>query len=281
MTEHCAGIVTFQPDFDRLKENLDSVTAQAAKVYIADNHSDHIKELKELLAGYENTELIENDQNYGIARALNQMCEKAQKDGYQWILTLDQDTVIPENLISKLGTYTDDDRNGIICPAVHYEGWDEVRAGDGETNYVYACMTSASLTRLSAWEKAGKFREEYFIDFVDNEFCMKLGLNGYKVLRVNSCMIHHRLGESGTKKTLGVQRRYVRHSPVRQYYMARNNAAFIREYKAHLPYMKEKIKLYYVLFHELINSRSKKETITCISRGLRDARRGKMGKYEK
>jgi len=155
-------------------------------------------------------------------------------------------------------------------------------SGAEQLEYVYACMTSASLTRLEAWKKTGGFREDYFIDFVDNEFCMKLSLNGYKVLRDNTCRMSHRLGETGVQKILGLfPYRYARHSPKRVYYMARNNASFIREYKENLPVPKEKLKLIYVLWNEWLVAKNRHETWKCIRQGLKDAKEGKMGEYER
>ena len=49
----------------------------------------------------DNSALLHNDpkvtyiplmQNYGIAAALNRGCEAAQKNGVQWVLTMDQDS---------------------------------------------------------------------------------------------------------------------------------------------------------------------------------------------
>ena len=280
--DFCAGIVSYQPDLARLEENLKHIAHQVSKVYIVDNLSSRIDRIQELTTAAGNAELIRNDHNNGIAKALNQMCAKAIEDGYSWILTLDQDTVVPDNLMETLIRHTDDLQIGIVCPGVIYEGQSMETSGTEQVEYVYACMTSASLTRLEAWKKTGGFREDYFIDFVDNEFCMKLSLNGYKVLRDNTCRMSHQLGETGVKKILGLfPYRYARHSPKRVYYMARNNAAFIREYKENLPVPKEKLKLIYVLWNEWLAAENRHETWKCIWQGLKDAKEGKMGEYER
>lgn len=280
MTGFCAGIVTYEPDVVRLKKNLSRVARQVDGVYIVDNHSSIANEIRQLLFAYDNVELIENDRNYGIAKALNQMCEIAVERGYSWILTLDQDTVVSESMIELFKPYTDDLMNGIICPAVYYEGWGKKPEGIKNTQYVYACMTSASLTQIEAWRRVGGFRENYFIDYVDNEFCMKLGLNHYKILRVNAVQISHQLGESGTKKVMGFKIRYSRHSPLRLYYMARNNYAFIREYRAHLSVFKEILKMNYVLAQGILFSDKRKEAIRFVKRGISDAKKEISGEYQ-
>lgn len=279
MSEICAGIVTFQPEICRLKQNLKRVVTQVDNVFVVDNNSTNIDEIRELVDSFSRVVLIENDHNNGIAKALNQMCEAGDMQGYKWILTLDQDTVIPSEMISTLQKYTWDSNNGIICPAVCYDGWNENIKPKPSMEYIYACMTSASLTRLQAWKIVGGFREEYFIDFVDNEFCMKLGLNHYKILRVNSCCINHQLGDSGLKILFGFKIKYSRHSPLRLYYMARNNYSFIKEYADYLPTMKEKIKLIYVLIQGIMFSEKKGEAFRFVKRGLSDGKKGVLGEY--
>lgn len=282
MVGFCAGIVSFQPDLMRLKQNLDAVTQQVTHVYIVDNHSEDLCGINRLLTAYINVTIIENGHNYGIAKALNQMSEQAICDGFDWILTLDQDSIIPDNLIENFTPYTKDNTIGIICPAVHYEGCKKVLKGKNETDYVKACMTSASLTRLDAWKTVGGYREDYFIDFVDNEFCMKLKLNGYKILRMNESVMRHQLGNLNKFKLFGIIRvLYSNHSPLRLYYMIRNNYVFIMEYKECLPYLREHIKLGYIIVTNIISANQKKESIYYILRGIRDAKRNKLGEYEK
>ena len=281
MSKFCAGIVTYQPDLPRLVENIRSTVNQVDKIYIVDNASENINEIYQLVKSFTNIVIIENNDNYGIAKALNQMCEKAITDGFAWILTLDQDTVIPHDLIKQFVEHVNANENGIICPAVYYEGWEKERKGRTDTDYVSACMTSASFTRLEAWLTVGGFREDYFIDHVDNEFCMKLKIHGYKILRVNSCIINHRIGKAEKRKILGLFTVYYsQHSPLRQYYMTRNNYIFINEYGSYLPTFKEKVKLFYLIIMAILFSDNRKQTFNYILKGIYDAKNKIMGKYD-
>lgn len=280
MPRIAAGIVTYNPDISRLKENINSILPQVEAIYIVDNNSKNIRDIESLCAIESRIELIENDDNYGIARALNQMSISAYEVGFDWILTLDQDTVSPHDMILKMQPYMCDKELGIICPAVYYEGWGKCTATKEATTYVYACMTSASLTRIKAWKKVGGFREEYFIDYVDNEFCMKLKLHGYKVLRVNTCVVKHKLGEGGEIKIGHLRYKYSIHSSLRYYYMIRNNIVFIKEYIANLYVIKEYLKVIYIIISVFIISNNKKETAHYIRRGIIDANRNQMGQYK-
>ena len=279
MPRICAGIVLFNPEIDRLRKNISNICNQVMHVFIVDNASQNVNEVIGLLEEFSNVSLVKNNDNMGIATALNQLCQKADSECFEWILTLDQDSVCDVNLIKNMVPYTDNESLGIICPAIEYEIQTKQDKNVPITEYVYACMTSASLTRLKAWRNVGGFREDYFIDFVDNEFCMKLAINKYKILRVNKCHLSHRLGEIREFKTIcGKNIKVTTHSPLRFYYMARNNAVFIKEYKKYLNVPKEYIKLIYILVGGVIRAHNKKDTFQHIKKGLNDAKVLQMGK---
>ncbi len=272
MAKICAGIVLFNPDPERLAKSIQSLRTQAEEIFLCDNGSGNIEEIRGLAA--DGVTLLENGENLGIAAALNRLCEAARDKGFEWIMTLDHDTVLPEDTIPKMAPYLAYETTGILCPAVWYEGWKEKPEEREGTEQVTACMTSGSLTRLDAWEKVGGFRNGFFIDFVDNDFCMKLRLNGYTVTRVNHTVMRHSLGEVRTVRLplLG-ERKWVTHKPWRVYYMIRNNLVFIRDYKAHLNVPKEYAKVAYIAWTNWLHSKEKRETWKNICKGFKDARK--------
>lgn len=97
-----AGIVTYDPELDRLKDNILSIVNQVDMVIINDNHSINISDIRALCRDYEKVKLLENKKNVGVAMALNNICREAIKEKYDWILTLDQDSICPSDLISQL-----------------------------------------------------------------------------------------------------------------------------------------------------------------------------------
>lgn len=52
-----AGIVLFNPDIKRLKENIDAVIVQCTHVYLVDNGSGNIDEVLELLKKYKKSKI--------------------------------------------------------------------------------------------------------------------------------------------------------------------------------------------------------------------------------
>lgn len=68
------------------------------KVYIIDNSSNNNSSLIKIIP---NAVYIPNYNNLGIAKALNQGCEAAKQDGFDWVLTMDQDSFFEETQLNK------------------------------------------------------------------------------------------------------------------------------------------------------------------------------------
>ena len=223
---YAIGIVTYQPDKHRLQENiLSALTNQeAGNLFIVDNHSSNLADIQQLVADYPRIVLIENDENKGIARALNQIAECAEEYGYEWFVTLDQDSVMPKRSMDEYVPYTQEDEIGIICPSIVDRNMGaEYNPSHQETDEIEQCITAGNLVRLAAWKKTGGFSEELFIDGVDFDFCLKIRKAGYKILRVNRIQLLQEVGH-GKKIPLPFhhQMSVLHHSPTRLYYIARN-----------------------------------------------------------
>ena len=279
LNRFCAGVVTYNPDIKRLELVLGSIVGQVESLIVADNGSENIDEIERVTQSFGNAILLKNNENKGIATALNQICRYAKQQFFSWVLTLDQDTICPSDIVEKLSKGTAIKKVGIVCPAVDYEGINlNTYNKQEEIEEDTACMTSASLTNILAWEEVDGFKDDYFIDFVDNEFCMKLRIYGYKILRVNSCAISHRLGNSVERQFLWKKIRGTSHRPWRIYYMVRNNLLFISEYKHNLNIVKEYVKVIYILLNEFYFSDKKKCVMQYAWKGLTDAIHHKTGK---
>jgi rhamnosyltransferase len=277
----CVGVVLYKPQIERLKQSLEVLISITELVILVDNGSCNIQAIEQLIDGKDNILLLKNSDNLGIATALNQICSYASEHNYDWVLTMDQDTICPVDIIQKLYRFAVIERVGILCPVVDYEGLKiSSKLSDGEITETYACMTSGSLTNIKAWREIGGFREDYFIDYVDNEFCKKLLLNHYRILRVNNCVMHHQLGNAKKKRVLGLFKKKVCiHSPLRYYYMTRNNLFFIWEYKETLNVFKEYLKLCSIIWGGLLWADNRTSTLIFIVRGIKDAHNRVKGKY--
>ena len=104
----CAVIVTYQPD-GGFPERAARIAEQVGSIVIVDNHSprDAVSMLYKL-ASQRNIHLIINDENLGVASALNQGVRWAIKRGYRWTLLFDQDTVVKYSMLETLASAYDE-----------------------------------------------------------------------------------------------------------------------------------------------------------------------------
>jgi len=250
----CAGIVLYNPDVERLVQNIRAVENQVEKLIFVDNASQNIDEIQEHFNDSKYI-WIKNDANIGIAAALNQLVNYANENGYQWILTLDQDSICGNDLVSKLlvaaekengekdklnaiGRVRSDDvdRVAMAAPLVNDRGIIETETTpidmDAEAEDVRMCITSGCLTNVKSVIDIGGFNEWLFIDEVDREMCLRLLLQGYRLIRVNTVELSHEFGlKTVTRRLLWKKVTYHNYTPFRIYYQIRNIVYMMRKYR--------------------------------------------------
>lgn len=218
---YAIGIVTYQPDLQRLRENLAAAQAQGNTLILVDNGSNNLSDIRTLAV---DAILIENTNNLGIATALNQLCNKAQELGCDWIVTLDQDSVMQPGTLNEFALYTDLSDVAIICPRIEDRslGRQHTQSTSGIT-YVTHAITAGNMVRLKAWEAVGGFTDELFIDGVDFDFCLSLQEAGWKILRTDNICLVQEMGH-GRRIALPFhhQMSVLNHPPRRLYYITRN-----------------------------------------------------------
>lgn len=266
----CAGIVTYNPVWTRLEENISHIIEQVDRVYICDNGSNNIDEINEKLATFNNRVVLNKlFENKGIAFALNQLCNSALVDGFEWILTLDQDSVSPESMIEGLTQYTNKGDIAIVAPDIIYRNNEDfVYNRINESDEVEWVITSASLTSLSIWKTLGGFDEQLFIDKVDYEYCYRARNAGYKIIRVNKVKLLHELGDLHCRKVFGRIINVTNHSAFRCYYMARNEYIVKKKLGVGQP-DKENFKL---LIKVIMFEKEKRKKCNAIFKGIREGK---------
>lgn len=188
-----AGIVIFNPEnTDRILAAIKALCKQVGQIYVYDNSTEKIQ----LTFPYPIIYITENT-NKGIAYALNKIMERAQNDGYSWVLTMDQDSILPDGIIDAYRRIIIKYKKlGIVCPQIidSRRSYMEIKKEPLEESIEF-CITSASCTSLDAWNHIGKFDEWLFIDLVDNEFCKRLIVSGYQIIRLNQYILDQELGK--------------------------------------------------------------------------------------
>lgn len=191
----CAGIVLYNPDLDRLARNVQAISAQVSLVLCFDNGSANMEGIKRILSGFKNLRVIEGGSNLGISVALNRMAKVAEDSGCAWFLSLDQDSVCPGGMIEALMTYGGYERVGAICPRFVDTRRPKEEPPEGVWCDVEDCITSGMLMKLDVLDRIGGMDETLFMGFVDDEYCYRLRLSGYRIIQANSVVLDHELGE--------------------------------------------------------------------------------------
>ena len=231
--------------------NIQSYCENLKKVYIVDNSS---VSNEKLAAEIPNSVYIPNLKNIGIAAAQNIGCKKAKAAGFDWAMTMDQDSYFDNSQLQKYFAlctqyYKSNNNNqsfslalldsarekilpvtvllkrrlkSFLKNCLHVDVSKPVLMPDVE--HLQRVFASGNIINLEMWEKIGRFDEKLFIDEVDFDFCLRAVLNGYVITRFNSVYLNHTLGTM--KKTLFQKCSY--HNDFRLYYIIRNK--FI-EYK--------------------------------------------------
>lgn len=237
----CAIIVTYHPE-KYFRNRLSSILEQVGAVIIVDNGSNKA-ELSMLRIAAESssaTILISNADNYGIAKALNIGIQQAEALGYKWVLLLDQDSYVNAGSVKTLCEVYEscNDREkiaiiGLGCKDLRKSALDSNKKTLGESASwaeVESVITSGSLLPVSIFNKIGPFREDFFIDFVDIEYCKRARANGYCIINSNKPLMLHAIGEPTKHKFFGMTKWTTNHSADRRYYYARNYTVLCREY---------------------------------------------------
>ena len=272
----CAGIVLYNPDIERLTMNIDAIGPQVDRIVFVDNASDNIDKVQEKFSG-DDYIWIKNDSNLGIARALNQLLEFADQNGYEWILTLDQDSICGDGFVQKLLSVVEDEAIAMVGPLIIDRGIADADMSSGkslpDTEDVRLCITSGCLTNVKVVLSIGGFNEWLFIDEVDREICLRLLLAGYRLVRVNTVRLKHEYGlKTVTRRILWKKVIYRNYTPVRVYYQTRNLVYMMRKYgREYTPRLFNRwVRLYFAFSVKLICEPDRITRLKAFVKGLRE-----------
>ena len=240
----CAVVVTYYPDAD-FPDRAARIARQVDRMVVIDNGSgDPVVSTLRELAPRLNNHLILNDENVGLATALNQGMHWAKERGYRWALTFDQDTVPADFMVSTLlgiyGQFDPEDKVALV--GSNYQDKNSQRlmfptkpSDAPPWSEQQSVITSGSLILVAAFDVVGPFRDDFFIDFVDHEYCLRLRSHGYKVLVSREPLMVHSLGNQTQHKLLWKHLVCTNHSPSRRYYVARNRLFLTIKYAREEP----------------------------------------------
>ena len=239
----CAVVVTYYPNISELFTNISQYIDSVDHLIVWENtpqqkRGDYKINLPEY--SYKITYMSRED-NVGIAFPLNRAVEFCLINGYSHLLTMDQDSrwadfelfkaAVKRIAICNIAAYVP------IIPEIY--DWNVVIDKYRE---VEEYITSGTIYNIQAIKDIGLFREDYFIDAVDIEFCYRSQNCGYKAIQMSDGKLYHRLGYSKRFCKFITTPNY---SAVRTYFIIRNHIWLWREYPK---FFKKK---YFILRHTI------------------------------
>jgi rhamnosyltransferase len=246
-SEVAALIITYCPD-GGLTERIDALLAQFGRLHVVDNGSDQAA-LAPLSQYDQRVTLQRNGSNVGIATALNQGLRTLGAEGFEWVVTFDQDSSVRSNFIASMletlnaapdretvaliGANRIDPDNPVahkwLRPRRGFPFFERVTCQKAAAG-VTLVITSGALTRVAVFEALGGFRDQLFIDLVDYEFCLRARERGYRILVCCGAQLLHKVGNRTTSTAMGLPVSATHHSPLRKYYLFRNSIPVMKSH---------------------------------------------------
>lgn len=236
-----AIVILYNPIFSTLSKLYQSVIHQVKSIVFVDNsqskktqatNQEWIEQLKDFRCHY-----LPMPDNLGIATAQNKGIEFAKTLNAQFVLLLDQDSMLPSDMVKNLhlayqNLIDENKQVALVAPCFIDEKTGELakvlKRSKGLPNKIlpvndpyievdYA-IASGSLIGVDTLNKVGGMADELFIDWVDIEWAYRARRFGLLSYIIPSCIMHHSVGDDIIKKldiTL--------HSDFRNYFIVRNS----------------------------------------------------------
>ncbi|UVA99434.1 glycosyltransferase family 2 protein [Acinetobacter lwoffii] len=240
-------IITFNPNINVINL-INALNFQNVTPIIVDNGS---KNFDFSSVDDIQSHLIRLKDNLGIATAQNRGIERAIELGADYIIFFDQDSTIPDNFvqdmiddyqfiskqnikIGALGPRFIDERYNFYYKTISISKHglktkhdvSEIKVPFNST----LLISSGSFICVETLKQVGLMRDEYFIDYVDTEWCLRAESLGFKNYISAKAVMKHTIGDNVLNfKFMNVPV----HSAFRRYFRVRNAFYMLRE--PHVP----------------------------------------------
>lgn len=231
MVVRVMGVIpTFRPPHS-VVELSESLSRQVDHVIVTDDASPCTSDpvLRDL-AQRGSVSVLRHTANAGIARGLNEGLRAAHESRMQWLLTVDQDSWLPDDYVLKLfinaqERMRDGQRLGAIGAEIVADASGSLTYPVSETPYgpvTEELIQTGTLWSVSALIDAGGFDESLGIDAVDAAACLRLRQRGYSLAISKGAFVEHSIGSARVVRFLGRNVMITGHSPERRSSMLRN-----------------------------------------------------------
>lgn len=240
-------IVAYNPDEAEFKSVIEASLKQVDFLVVVNNS----KVTLDFPSSHQNSginrhlSVIENKDNLGVATALNQGVRVLMQKGCTHILFLDQDSLIPNGMVSRLhsefnrllqnkvkvaaiGPSFFDASLQKASPFIRFKkvGYDFIHAHEASAlTSVHLLITSGTFTSVDVVNDVGFMDDGLFIDCVDHEWCLRAISKGYSLFADSKVEMKHAIGDA---PIVFRNEKYHNHSPLRHYYIARNSVHLLK-----------------------------------------------------
>ncbi len=242
-----AVIVTYYPDYDRLLRIIETLVNSNLNVVIIDNTGASFDSSIFNSYLHQNVFVYRSKRNRGIAAAQNFGIKVSLRNHSDIILFFDQDSIFDQEFITSLLHPLEkievcvstpsivDPNSGYRYPSIFVNEFGFVKKSYVQPKSlakVSIAISSGMAIRSSVFQKVGFFDEDYFIDYVDTDFCFKCKSNSIDIYVAPNAIMKHPISDNMTdyKFMRGFQ-----YGGVRIYYQIRNSILFFK--KDYIPIM--------------------------------------------
>lgn len=241
-----AVAVSYQPDLAHLGALLDALVSQVDSVVVVDNGSEgHLGGWLEKYHAH-CIHGIFLGSNTGVAAAQNVGIDWARRQGADYVVLFDQDSLPAPNMVrclvesvqlkqaagykvAAMGPRYLDERQDNPPPFIRVQGLKlsrqvcDTSESIVEVDYL---ISSGCIIPTSTFDAVGVMRDTLFIDYVDIEWGLRARHHGFQSYGVCSAHMQHSLGDHPIE-FLG--KNIPLHSPLRHYYHFRNAVLLYKE----------------------------------------------------
>jgi rhamnosyltransferase len=281
-----AAVILYHPTKDAIS-NIKSYYDWVERIFVFDN-SESQSEIKEDLLQLAKVTFHQDLKNEGIPKRLNEACRLALKQGYDWLLTMDQDSHFSPDVIRSyfncFNNYNEPEKVAMFGPNRSRET--STGTNSCTTKEVNELITSGSLLNLALFSQIGNFDEALFIDLVDNEYCARAHMEGYKIIQFSDIYLVHELGKqvyhASIKSLFLIKKKKEVHSPLRCYYMYRNMLYIEKKFESSNTGFTKRLRKDVLarIKINLLYGRQRQEILKAIETAKEDFKNNKMGKKE-
>lgn len=226
-----AVVITYNPDKILLQKNIDSFIDYVDKVLIWNNTPNDIRnESCKIYADDHKVIYKGAGDNVGIPKALNYAWKYAFNKGYDYLLTMDQDSVWYDFESYRDAVFKKNKDELCICGPYALENINSKPSNNGFVINRWQ-ITSGMLIKTELLDAIGGYNEFFKVDCVDIEFCLRAKHKGYYSYYCSNGFLRQQYGLPFTVGFCGRTISYVYYSPFRVEGIFEGHLLLYRKYK--------------------------------------------------